>query len=91
MENQKTIIPKIDAAINERADEFGEREYFSDQFEKERIAFGYYHGAVEEREKVWEDVSDYLENNWGKFFKKRSDMKILKGYLRYVILNIKDE
>lgn len=32
--------------IEEMADEFAEREYITNQYEKERISFGYYHGAT---------------------------------------------
>lgn len=35
--------------ISERADEFAEREYIVNRYEKERISFGYFHGAIEQQ------------------------------------------
>lgn len=49
------------ATIEERADEFAEREYIYDQDEKERISFGYYHGAKEQLKIDSEKVCHALE------------------------------
>ncbi|MBQ0073095.1 MAG: hypothetical protein KBT34_02750 [Prevotella sp.] len=49
--------------IEERADEFAEREYINDQYEKERISFGYYHGAIEQRKRDIELFGEWLEEH----------------------------
>ena len=51
------------ASIKERAKEFAEREYIHDQYEKERIAFGYYHGATDQRKRDIEKVCYFIKGN----------------------------
>lgn len=65
-------ITKTDmVTIEQRANEFAEKEYYTGSYEKERLLFGYYHGATEQRlidtEKVYHALErilseDMLEN-----------------------------
>lgn len=57
-------IAKTDiATIAERANEFAEKEYYTGSYEKERLSFGYYHGATEQRQIDIEKVYHALEKN----------------------------
>lgn len=52
------------ATIQERAKEFAEREYYTDRFERERLMFGFYHGATEQRdidiERAWQWMRQHI-------------------------------
>lgn len=49
--------------IEERAEEFAQGEYYHDSYERDIIAFGYYHGATEQREIDIEKACEWLKAN----------------------------
>jgi hypothetical protein len=42
--------------IRKAADKFSEKEYFTDSYERERISFGFFHGAKWALENQWHDT-----------------------------------
>ena len=50
--------------IEQRSEEFAEREYYNGSYERERLAFGYYHGATEQRQIDIEKAVNWLKNTF---------------------------
>lgn len=59
--------------IEERAKEFAEREYYTNRFERERLMFGFYHGATEQRDIDIEKATEWLNANWRKYIDTDAD------------------
>lgn len=62
MTDKENMIPKIDKQIAKKADEFAEREYETDGYERQWLSKGYYHGYKDaSKNKSEEPVSEDLE------------------------------
>jgi len=79
--------PIIDKTISQRADEFAQREYMSDSYERDALSKGYYWG-YKEAEK---DIISLIESRIGEILGDAQPAPVLRAELQELIKRIKEE